>query len=315
MHDVMETTLPLGEPMRGKVRDVYRIPADAEGRSRLVVIATDRVSAFDVVMPTPITGKGRVLTSMSSAWFGLIEGWGLIRSHLLSTDAGEIPGLSAAERASIEGRCSVVRRCEVVQVECVARGYLEGSGWKDYQATGRVCGVELPLGLRRGDRLPRPIFTPATKEQVGTHDENVAFDRAAEIAGGATMDRLRAVTMAIYDRAHAYAAQRGVILADTKFEFGFSVDESGERTGEDVMIVDEALTPDSSRYWPADAWAPGGEQQSFDKQFLREYLQGLCDRGAWDKRAPGPAIPPEVAQGTLERYHQIHRLLFGEHAG
>jgi phosphoribosylaminoimidazole-succinocarboxamide synthase len=315
MPDVIETSLSLGTPVRGKVRDVYPAPPDAAGRARLLVVATDRISAFDVVMPTPIPGKGRILSGMSVAWFGLVDRWGVIPTHLLSTDVSAIPGLSAAEREMLRGRSMVVRRCEVVPVECVARGYLEGSGWKDYQATGRVCGVELPRGLRRGDRLPAPIFTPATKEQAGKHDENVAFDRAAAIAGTATMERLRDVTLAIYDRAHAYAAERGVILADTKFEFGFPVAADGARTGEDAILIDEALTPDSSRYWPADRWAPGKEQESFDKQFLREYLQGLCDRGAWDKRAPGPPLPPEVVRGTLDRYEAIDRLLFGERRG
>lgn len=313
MVDVMETSLALGTPVRGKVRDVYPLGPDDAGRARLLIVATDRISAFDVVMPTPIPGKGRILSGMSAAWFRLVERWGIVGTHVLSTDGASAPGLSAADREAVAGRSMIVHRCEVVPVECVARGYLDGSGWKDYQATGSVCGVRLPAGLRRGDRLPAPIFTPATKEQLGRHDENVAFERAASIAGGATMERLRRLTLTIYERAHAYAAERGVILADTKFEFGYPVDASGARTGEEPILIDEALTPDSSRYWPAATWAPGKEQESFDKQFLREYLQGLCDRGAWDKRAPGPALPDHVVRGTLERYERIHRLLFGEH--
>jgi len=277
----------------------------------LLVVATDRISAFDVVMPTPIPGKGRILSGMSVAWFAMVERWGVAKTHLLSTDVAEVPGLEGADLRMLTGRSMIVRRCEVVPVECVARGYIEGSGWKEYQETGRVCGITLPAGLRRGDALPTPIFTPATKERLGKHDENVPFDRAAEIAGRSTMDLLREMTMAIYMRAHAYAKERGVILADTKFEFGFPVDASGARIGKDPILIDEALTPDSSRYWDAGKWKPGGEQVSFDKQFLREYLQGLVDRKQWNKSAPGPALPDAVVRGTLDRYERIRELLFG----
>jgi phosphoribosylaminoimidazole-succinocarboxamide synthase len=315
------TDLPLSNRRAGKVRDVYDLPpAEPGGPARTLLVATDRLSAFDVVLPTPIPGKGAMLTRLSAAWFGLIRSWGIVPDHLLSLDAGVVAGLSAAERAMIAGRCMIGRRCRVVPIECVARGYLEGSGWADYRASGRICGVALPAGLRRGDRLPVPIFTPATKAEHGQHDENISFDAACAVVGEAMMHRLRDATLEIYGRAHEHALSRGVILADTKFEFGVPIEdmptpavdaEDWSALADRVMLIDEALTPDSSRYWPAEAWTPGGAQASFDKQFVREHLQGLVDAGLWDKTAPGPSLPPEVVSGTVGRYQEAWTRLFG----
>lgn len=305
------------------MRDLYELPAKG-GMPRLLIVATDRVSAFDVVMPTPIPGKGRLLTEVSLRWFRFVEARGLARSHVLSAEAEELVGAGspAMTREAVQpliGRVMIVRRCRVVPVECVARGYLDGSGWAEYQATGSVCGVPLPAGLRRGDRLPEPIFTPATKEAVGTHDVNVDFEAASERVerwgegfggrgtgfGDRVMRRLREMTLAIYSAAHEVALGRGLILADTKFEFGFAAEDPG---GE-PMLCDEALTPDSSRYWDGAKWSPGGEQASFDKQFLREYLNGLTAAGKWDKRPPGPDLPQAVVDGTRARYEAVRRRL------
>ena len=314
MKSLMSTSLGLTGRRAGKVRDLYDLPPDRAGRPRLLIVATDRLSAFDVVLPTPIPGKGRLLTAISGRWFDLIERHNLSRTHVLSTDVGEIPGLEPEQARDLEGRVTIGRACRVVPVECVARGYLEGSGWKEYRETGAVCGVALPAGLRQGDRLPEPIFTPATKAEQGAHDENIDFDRAAELVGGETMERLREATLAIYRFAHDYAGQRGIILADTKFEFGFPLDVAGAAEGEPIL-VDEALTPDSSRYWPMDRWTPGGAQESFDKQFVREHLDRLVEAGRWDKRAPGPALPEEVVDGTVARYAEAFDRLFGEGEG
>lgn len=346
---LLSTNLPLPGRRQGKVRDIYDLPPDASGTPRILIIATDRISAFDVVMPSPITGKGRLLTDVSLRWFRFIEEHGLARTHLLSTNTSDLIGLgsppiTAAQAAELEGRIMIARRCRVAPVECVARGYLDGSGWVEYQQTGSVCGVRLPPGLRRGDRLPEPIFTPATKEEVGTHDENIDFDRACAHAakwlgaggdaGRALMEHLRSMTLAIYRAAHDYAASRGLILADTKFEFGMpegfhplpplpGVGEVGRpRPGEgsvstasspstpQLILCDEALTPDSSRYWDAAKWKPGGEQPSFDKQFLREYLNRLTAEGRWNKQPPAPPLPPDVIEGTRARYEEVRRRLF-----
>lgn len=312
MHAVFETHLPYPGRRQGKVRDIYELSAEPETAkgAGLLIIATDRISAFDVVMPTPITGKGRLLTDISLRWFDWIRRLGLAPIHLVSTDVSALPDLTEAQRRELDGRSMLCRRCRVIPVECVVRGYLDGSGWVDYQATGAVCGVALPPGLRRGDRLPHPIFTPATKEELGTHDQNVSFDQASRIAGESVMTRLRETSLAIYNAAHEYAQSRGVILADTKFEFGFPLDASGT-PGTEPMLIDEVLTPDSSRYWDAKLWKPGGEQASFDKQFLREYLNGLTAAGRWNKQAPGPVLPPEVVEGTRARYAEARDRLFG----
>lgn len=315
MHALLRSDLPLANRREGKVRDLYDLPPDGPGKPpRVLIVASDRISAFDVVMPTPIPGKGVILTDIAAKWFRRVEQRHLARTHLLSTDPNDVPSISAEQRARIAGRCTIARRCRVIPIECVVRGYLAGSGWVDYQASGAVCGVTLPKGLRRGDRLMDacggPIFTPATKEEQGRHDENISYDRACDIVGEPLMRRLRDASIAIYTDAHEYALARGLILADTKFEFGFPVDEQG-RPEPDPILIDEALTPDSSRYWPADGWAPGKEQPSFDKQFLREHLLTLVNAGRWDKYPPAPPLPDDIVRGTLARYEEARRMLFG----
>lgn len=320
-----ETDLSLEGKRSGKVRDVYALPP-SDGCARLLVVATDRISAFDVVMPTAIGGKGRVLTAISKRWFRFVSEQGICGTHLIADTVVGEASMTAADRELVEGRAMVCRACRIVPVECVVRGYLDGSGWKDYQATGTVCGVELPTGLQRGDRLPEPIFTPATKAEEG-HDENISFEesgahadavaREGGICGDALMDRLRGKSIEIYTAAHAYAKTRGLMLADTKFEFGLPLDEGGEvLRGAEAIVADEALTPDSSRYWDSSKWEPGRAQESFDKQFVREYLQGLVDRGEWDKgpvgeTGLGPALPGDVVAGTRVRYEEALRKLWG----
>jgi phosphoribosylaminoimidazole-succinocarboxamide synthase len=293
---LFHTDLSLPGMRRGKVRDVYDLPD-----SRLLIIASDRISAFDVVMPTPVPGKGRVLTKLSLFWLRFIESRGLARTHLLSDAVSDIPAAAFkgdTRALDLEGRVMIGRKCKVVPIECVVRGYLEGSGWKEYKDTGRVCGIALPPGLRQCDRLPEPIFTPATKEELGKHDENISFAAACAKVGEHVITKLRDTSIAIYNAASTHALDRGIIIADTKFEFG--VPESGG----DPIVIDEALTPDSSRFWPADAYAPGKAQRSFDKQYLREYLQDLVDRGLWNKQAPGPELPDAIIAATLERYRE-----------
>jgi phosphoribosylaminoimidazole-succinocarboxamide synthase len=303
---------------RGKVRDVYQLPphpADSQQRPRLLLVASDRISAFDVIMPTPIAGKGRTLTGMSARWFSFIARKGLAQTHLLSTSLDDLPPNVAPPgspaRQWLDGRMTIGMACEVIPIECVVRGYLEGSGWKDYQQTGSICGVSLPKGLRQGDRLPEPIFTPATKAATG-HDENISFDAAADAVGLETMSVLRDTSIAIYRAAAEHALARGIIIADTKFEFGIPAEEASKvgRVWTPPVLIDEALTPDSSRFWPADDYAPGRAQRSFDKQFLREYLETLVAAGRWDKTPPGPALPPEVVAGTQARYAEAMRRLW-----
>lgn len=297
---VFETDLGL-PGRRGKVRDVYDL-----GGGKLLIVASDRVSAFDVVLPTPMPGKGRLLTGIAAWWLEWIEQRGLCRTHLLSTDAGDIPDeafTGSTTRADLEGRVTIGAKREVVPVECVVRGYLEGSGWKDYQATGTVCGVAVPEGLERCGALPEPIFTPATKAEEG-HDENIDLETACGIAGRGVMEKLRELSLAIYTEAAAHAKQRGILIADTKFEFGVDADGT-------VTLVDEALTPDSSRFWPAESYEPGKPQPSYDKQFVREYLETLVERGAWDKTDPGPELPADVVEGTLSRYREAAGMLMG----
>ena len=277
------TSLPgLPPPRRGKVRDVYDLG------ERLLVVATDRISAFDVVLSPGIPGKGAVLTQLSTFWFRKFES--LVPNHLLETDASAFPPDLATHAGLLAGRSVLVRKCRVVPFECVARGYLAGSGWKDYRRTGSVCGVPLPAGLAEASRLPEPIFTPATKAEEG-HDENVSFEAMADAVGRDLASRLRDLTLAIYSAAAAYAAARGVIVADTKFEFG--LDEDGG-----VVWIDEALTPDSSRFWPAASWREGGSPPSYDKQFVRDWLEAT----GWDKAPPAPVLPADVVAGTLARY-------------
>jgi phosphoribosylaminoimidazole-succinocarboxamide synthase len=273
---------------RGKVRDIYDLG------DRLLIVATDRLSAFDVVMATPIPDKGRVLTQLSLFWFNLLHD--VIPNHVLS--ATQFPSPFDRFADDLAGRSMVVKRTQPLPIECVARGYLSGSGWKEYQTTGKVCGIPLPAGLMESDKLPQPIFTPATKATSG-HDENISFDRAAEIIGGALAEKVRDVTLEIYRRAAAYAEPRGILLADTKFEFG-------QLNGE-LLWIDEALTPDSSRFWPAAQYKPGGAQPSFDKQFVRDYLERI----QWPKTPPGPELPAEVVSGTRAKYREAYRILVG----
>ncbi len=297
---VFRTSLSLPGRREGKVRDVYRTAADPA--APLLIVATDRLSAFDVVMPTPIAGKGCLLTSMSLGWFGFLRTRGIIGDHVLGTDLSGVAGITDADRKALAGRSMLCRAAKVVPIECVARGYLAGSGWNEYRTSGTVCGIPLPSGLQQCSRLPQPIFTPATKAEEG-HDENISFERACELVGAPLMSRLRDLTLAIYSAAAEYALERGVILADTKFEFGFALGADGNPTNE-LILVDEVLTPDSSRYWPADEYAPGRDQQSYDKQFVRNHLLGLVAEGRWNKEAPGPALPADVVENTLRRYEE-----------
>ncbi len=273
---------------RGKVRDIYDLG------DKLLIVATDRLSAFDVVLPTPIPDKGRVLTQLSLFWFNLLKD--VIPNHVLS--ATDFPAPFDKHREALEGRSMVVRKTKPLPIECVARGYVSGSGWKDYRATGKICGVALPAGLRESDQLPDPIFTPATKAASG-HDENISFEQAAALIGKELAEKVRAVTLEIYRRAASYAKPRGIILADTKFEFGLLNNQ--------LLWIDEALTPDSSRFWPAAEYNPGGPQPSFDKQFVRDYLERI----RWPKTPPGPELPPEVVDATRAKYREAFRILAG----
>ncbi len=306
---VVNTDLPYADRRQGKVRDIYRLPASEDCGSRVLIVATDRISAFDVVLPTPMPGKGRALTTISTRWFDMIRSWDLIGDHLVSTDAADLPGLNDEQRAQVEGRMMLGRAAEVVPVEFVVRGYITGSGWKEYQQHGTVCGITLDEGLKHCQQLPEPIFTPATKAEIGEHDENIDFDTACDIAGRDVMNRLRDVSVEIYRRAAAYALDRGIILADTKFEFGYALDDQGARTDE-LMLIDEVLTPDSSRFWPADEYEVGRDQDSFDKQYVRNYLEGVVSTGGWDKTAPGPTLPDDVILNSLARYREAMDRLF-----
>jgi len=295
----MTTSLALPDRRSGKVRDIYSVTL-ANGEAGVLIIATDRISAFDVVMANGLPGKGIVLTQISRFWFDHFSD--SVKHHLISTDIADVPGLTAEQRRALAGRIMLCRKVDVVPIECIARGYITGSGWKDYQKTGSVCGIALPSGLRNGDRLPEPIFTPSTKAESG-HDENISFDQGAQIVGADLMRWLGNTTLDLYKRASTYAMQRGIILADTKFEFGRI---PGEPT---PLLVDEIFTPDSSRFWPADEWRPGAEQPSFDKQYVRDYLETLVKDGRWDKTPPGPTLPDEVVQNSLARYLEAYRRL------
>lgn len=289
---LLTTAIPDGRLVsRGKVRDIY----EADGG--LVLVATDRISAFDSVLSPGIPGRGIVLTQLSNFWFRRFEE--VMPNHLLETGLAAFPE-PFRSRPELDRRSVYARRLRPIPVECVARGYIAGSGWKEYRETGTVCGIPLPSGLVESDRLPEPIFTPATKAETG-HDENIPFDRMVAIVGGETAERLRELTLELYRRAAEYALERGIIIADTKFEFGF--DEEGR-----IVWMDEALTPDSSRFWPLDAYRPGGGQPSFDKQYVRDWLEA----SGWNKEPPAPELPPEVVEGTIGRYLEAYRLLTGE---
>jgi phosphoribosylaminoimidazole-succinocarboxamide synthase len=275
---------------RGKVRDIYRVDA-----ARLLIVASDRLSAFDVVLPQPIPGKGEVLTRVSNFWFHRTRT--MIPNHLADLSVDQVV-TDPAERAQLGDRAVVVRRLKPLPVEAIVRGYIIGSGWKDYQHTGAVCGIRLPAGLHQADRLPEPIFTPSTKAAVGTHDENIDFARAAELLGRQLAEQVREVSLRTYAECAAYARERGIIVADTKLELG--VDEAGR-----LHLIDELLTPDSSRFWPADQYHPGISPPSFDKQFVRDYLETLD----WDKTPPGPELPPEIIEKTAAKYREAEERL------
>ncbi len=306
---LVRTDLGLSGRRQGKVRDIYPLSGRGGEPPRLLIVATDRISAFDVVLPTPIPGKGRLLNEISLRWFEHIRSLGIIGDHLVSTDPRDVPDLTDRDRDLLQGRIMVGRAAQVVPVEFVVRGYLAGSGWRDYQKSQSVCGVALPAGLRNGDRLPEPIFTPTTKADAG-HDEPLDFEQAARLAGRDVVERLRDVSLAIYAAGARYAIERGIILADTKFEFGYALDADGRRTDE-IILIDEVLTPDSSRYWPADRHEPGREQDNFDKQYVRNHLQAVVDAGQWDKMPPGPELPPDVVANTSSRYVEVRDRLFG----
>ena len=286
------------EHRRGKVRDMYEVD------DHLLMVATDRISAYDVVLASLIPDKGAVLTQLSAFWFGRTAG--IVPNHMVSTDPAAYPAVLRPHADMLAGRSMLVRRTRPVPIECVARGYLAGSGWREYRETGRVCGVELPAGLRESDRLPQPIFTPATKAESG-HDINISAEEAGRIVGADLVARLRELTLELYTHGAAHAEQRGIIVADTKFEFGL-VSGSG---GDEIVLIDEALTPDSSRFWPLESYAPGRGQASFDKQYVRDYL----DEIDWDRQPPAPELPAAVVERTRDKYREAYRLLTGSVLG
>ena len=273
---------------RGKVRDIYELG------EKLLIVATDRLSAFDVVLPTPIPDKGKVLTQISLFWFETLAN--VVPNHVLS--GTEFPGALAPYAASLRGRAMVVRKTDPLPVECVVRGYISGSGWKDYQKTGAICGISLPKGLRESDRLPETIFTPSTKATTG-HDENISFEETVAQIGRPLAEKIRDISLKIYQQASDRAAKHGIIIADTKFEFGL--------IGDELIWIDEALTPDSSRFWPADQYAPGKAQPSFDKQYVRDYLERI----GWNKQAPGPELPADVVKATQAKYREAYEKVTG----
>ena len=294
---VFETRInSLARLHRGKVRDVYAIDADS-----LLIITTDRLSAFDVVLPDPIPGKGQVLNRISNFWFARTGH--IVPNHLIDRPLAEVLP-DPVERAQAEGRCVIARRLRALPVEAVVRGYLIGSGWKDYQATGQVCGITLAPGLCQAERLPEPIFTPATKAAVGDHDENIPYSQAEQLIGADLAAKVRSTAIALYHHAVDYAAERGILIADTKFEFGLTAND-------ELILIDEALTPDSSRFWPADTYQVGTSPPSFDKQYVRDYLETLD----WNKQAPGPHLPAEVIARTSAKYHEALERLTGAVSG
>jgi phosphoribosylaminoimidazole-succinocarboxamide synthase len=288
---LLESDLPGVERQgRGKVRDIYG------AGDRLLIVATDRISAFDYILATGIPDKGRVLTQLSVFWFDFLKD--VTPTHFLTAEVDEYPAPLTRFRGQLEGRSMLVKRARMVDVECVARGYLAGSGWKEYRQSGTVCGIRLPAGLKESDKLPEPLFTPSTKALAG-HDENISFDAVANLVGHGLAAKLRDLTLTIYRKAADYAAARGVIIADTKFEFGF--------VGAELVLADEVLTPDSSRFWPSETYRPGGAQPSYDKQYVRDYLESIH----WNKQPPAPGLPPEVAAKTSEKYKEAFRVLTG----
>jgi len=289
---LLETNIPGLQPIaRGKVRDIYEVDG------MLCIVATDRISAFDYILATGIPDKGKVLTQMSIFWFGMIQD--IIPTHFITADVAQYPEPLRHYPEQLEGRSMLVRKANMLPVECVARGYLSGSGWKEYQRTGAICGIPLPPGLQESSKLPEALFTPATKAQSG-HDLNISFEEAAKMVGLDVAEKLREYTLRIYRRAADYAETRGIIIADTKFKFGF--------IGDELILGDEALTPDSSRFWPKETYAPGRPQPSYDKQYVRDYLESIH----WNKQPPAPGLPEEVAMKTSEKYKSAYRALTGK---
>ncbi len=289
---ISKTELPdLNLLNRGKVRDLYEV----EGN--LLIVATDRLSAFDVILPTPIPGKGVVLTQMSLFWFKRLGD--IIPNHIITADVDQYPTSCRKYRDQLAGRSMLVKKCSPLPVECIVRGYISGSGWKDYRASGSISGISLPSGLVESDRLPEPIFTPSTKAAAGEHDENISFDRMADLIGREMAEKVRDVSLTLYSKAADYALERGVIIADTKFELGLA--------DGDLILIDEVLTPDSSRFWPAEDYSPGRAQPSFDKQFVRDYLESI----SWDKTPPGPELPDSIVEKTVKRYREALSRLTG----
>jgi phosphoribosylaminoimidazole-succinocarboxamide synthase len=278
---------------QGKVRDIYDLG------NELLIVATDRLSAFDVVLPDGIPYKGKILTQISAFWFRKLSS--IVPNHIISTKVEDFPESYRSASNVFAGRSMLVRKARPLPIECVARGYLSGSGWSEYERTQSVCGIKLPAGLKESDRLPEPIFTPSTKADLGSHDENISFDRVVEIVGEKTAEKIRGLTLTLYEEAAEYARTRGILIADTKFEFG--IDET-----ESIVWIDEALTPDSSRFWPKDKYEAGSQQPSFDKQYVRDYLNTIH----WDKTPPGPHLPPEVISTTSLKYVEALRLLTGQ---
>ena len=293
---LLESKIPGYPVRRGKVRDVYDL-----GARGLLIVASDRLSAFDVVLPTGIPDKGKVLTQVSNFWFDYLGTATQVKHHLIATELKDFPADLQAHGDQLRGRSVLVKKARVVPIECIVRGYITGSGWKEYQKTRSVCGVQLPAGLRQCDKLPQPIFTPTTKAEQG-HDENITFEGAARQVGESVMRFVREQSIALYAQADAYARGRGIIIADTKFEWGIPEGAS------EPILIDEALTPDSSRFWPADQYEPGHDQPSFDKQYVRNYLETLT----WDKTYPGPALPEEVQQNTRAKYIEAYEKLTGK---
>ena len=293
MNALLQTDIPeLKLVSRGKVRDIFELDGD------LLMVASDRISAFDHILATGIPGKGKVLTQISKFWFDKFAG--VVPNHLITADVKDLPAQLDAYKDMLENRFMRVKRARMFPVECVVRGYISGSGWKDYQRTGEIGGIRLPQGLRDSDRLPEPIFTPATKAESGEHDENISFEKMAGIIGQEDASKLRELSIELYQQAARHAETCGILIADTKFEFGM--------TDDGILLGDEALTPDSSRFWPKDQYEPGRQQASFDKQYVRNYLEEIH----WNKKAPAPALPPEVVKGTQDRYLEAYQLLTGQ---
>jgi len=282
---IRESAFPdLNLVKRGKVRDIYEVDGN------LLIVASDRISAFDVVMDDPIPGKGKILTQISIFWFRQLEH--IVQNHLVATDPSQYPEPCKKYADALAGRSMLVKKAKPLPVECIVRGYLSGSGWNEYRSGGKVCGIPLPPGLKESDALPEPLFTPSTKAEDGMHDLNIAFDEAVELIGRKTAETVRDLSLQIYSFGRDFAAKKGIIIADTKFEFGF--------LGDQLLLIDEVMTPDSSRFWPIDQYSPGGPQHSFDKQFLRDYLLSL----KWPKKPPPPKLPPEIIQKTSEKYQE-----------